>query len=191
MIPFHLEIRGLRDADFDMRDRRRAPAGAGALVAAATVGGIDSATFTNGPQGTRPGGDPPDLKGWGELPVRQSFDGPNAANEAAAHLVAFAAFLTGNPLERVEIEGIDVTLTQSVQPAHGHPGGGPCRAHRGAAGRPGAAEPDFKSYQGETFRRTGGGGGAGGPAGGPPVDAGGRRRERRRRPPDPRAGRSR
>jgi hypothetical protein len=151
MIPYDLKIRGLRDADFHMRVAA-VPQLVPALIAAATVGGIDAATFSNGPQGLDLEG-AFRLAGWGELPVRQSFDGPNAANDAAAHLVAFAAFLTGNPLERVEIEGIDVTLTQSVRPRTATLVG--AHAERTVV-RPGERvrlNLDFKSFQGETFRR--------------------------------------
>lgn len=151
MIPFDLKIRGLRDAEFRMRIAA-VPQLVPALVAAATVGGIDSATFSNGPQGLDLEGTF-HLKGWGDLPVRQSFDGPNAASDAAAHLVAIAGFLTGNPLERVEIEGIDVTLTQTVRPRTATLVG--AHAERTVV-RPGdrvRLNLDFKSFQGETFRR--------------------------------------
>lgn len=152
MIPFHLKIRGLRDADFRMRIAA-VPQLVPALVAAATVGAVDSATFSNGPHSI-------DLEAtfhladWGELPVRQSFDGANAANYAANHLVAFAAFLTGNPLERVEIERVDVTLTQTEKERTATLVG--AHAERTVV-RPGDTvrlNLDFRSYQGETTRRT-------------------------------------
>ncbi len=152
MIPFDLAVRGLRDADFSMRIAA-VPQLVPALIAAATVGAVDSATFTNGPHAI-------DLEatfhleGWGELPVRQSFDGPNAANFAANHLVAFAGFVTGNPLERVEIERVEVTLTQTEKPRTATLVG--AHAERTVV-RPGETvrlNLTFKSYQGETTRRT-------------------------------------
>ena len=152
MIPFDLAIRGLRDADFSMRIAA-VPQLVPALIAAATVGAVDSATFTNGPHAI-------DLEatfhleGWGELPVRQSFDGPSAANFAANHLVAFAGFVTGNPLERVEIERIEATLTQTEKPRTATLVG--AHAERTVV-RPGETvrlNLTFKSYQGETTRRT-------------------------------------
>lgn len=152
MIPFDLRVRGLREQDFRMRIAA-VPQLVPALVAAATVGGLDSATFSNGPHGL-------DLEArfdlgeWGELPVRQSFDGPSAAAAAASHLVAFAAYLVQNPLEAVEIEGIEATLTQTARPrtatlvaAH---------AERTVV-RPGESvrlNLDFKRHRGEMFRKS-------------------------------------
>lgn len=152
MIPFDLRVRGLREQDFRMRIAA-VPQLVPALVAAATVGGLDSATFSNGPQGLDLEASF-DLGEWGELPVRQSFDGPNAAAAAATHLVAFAAYLVQNPLEAVAIEGIEATLTQTARPrtatlvaAH---------AERTVV-RPGESvrlNLDFKRHRGEMFRKS-------------------------------------
>jgi hypothetical protein len=152
MIPYTLRVQGLREQEFQMR-LAALPQLVPALIAASTVGGLDSASFANGPQGIdlqatfRLGG------GWGDLEVEQSFDGPSAANEAAAHLVAYSAFLTGTPLERVEITGLDVTLTQTARPRTAALVGG--HAERTVV-RPGdrvRLNLDFKGYQGEAFRR--------------------------------------
>jgi hypothetical protein len=151
MVPYTLRIRGLREERFDMR-LAAVPQLVPALVAASTMGGIDTASFSNGPQGL-------DLEAtfhlgrWGELPVRQSFDGPAAAGEAVTHLAAFAGFLTGTPLERVEITGLEATLTQVARPRTATLVG--AHAERTVV-RPGQRvriNLDFKGYQGETFRR--------------------------------------
>jgi hypothetical protein len=151
MIPFRLKVRGVRDADFEMRIAA-VPQLVPALLAAATVGAVDSATFTNGPYAV-------DLeatfhlKDWGELPVRQSFDGQNAANHAANHLVAFAGFVTNNPLERVEIESVEATLTQTVRPRTATLVGAHAErtvVHPGDRVR---LNLTFKGYQGATSRR--------------------------------------
>jgi hypothetical protein len=151
MIPFHLKVRGLRDADFEMRIAA-VPQLVPALLAAATVGAVDTATFTNGPYAI-------DLdatfhlKEWGDLPVRQSFDGQNAANHAASHLVAFAGFVTNNPLERVEIESVEATLTQTTRPRTATLVGAHAErtvVHPGDRVR---LNLTFKSYQGATSRR--------------------------------------
>ncbi|HSL85260.1 MAG TPA: SpoIVB peptidase S55 domain-containing protein [Thermoanaerobaculia bacterium] len=151
MVPYTLKIRGLREERFDMR-LAAVPQLVPALVAASTMGGIDTASFSNGPQGL----DLEaifDLGAWGKLPVRQSFDGPSAAGQAVLHLAAFAGFLTGTPLERVEIAGLDVTLTQVARPRTATLVG--AHAERTVV-RPGETvrlNLDFKGYQGETFRR--------------------------------------
>ncbi|HUF78153.1 MAG TPA: SpoIVB peptidase S55 domain-containing protein, partial [Thermoanaerobaculia bacterium] len=152
MIPYTLRIQGLRDQEFRMR-LAALPQLVPALIAASTIGGLDSATFSNGPQGIdleatfRLGG------GWGELPVRQSFDGPNAANEAAGHLVAYSAFLTGTALARVEITGLDVTLTQSASPRTVALVGGHAEQTVVRPGDRVRLNLELKNYQGESFRR--------------------------------------
>lgn len=151
MVPYTLRIRGLREEEFDMR-LAAVPQLVPALVAASTMGGIDTASFSNGPQGLDLEATF-DLGEWGELPVRQSFDGPSAAGEAVTHLAAFAGFLTGTPLERVEIAGLEATLTQVARPRTAALVG--AHAERTVV-RPGETvrlNLDFKGYQGETFRR--------------------------------------
>lgn len=152
MIPFDLRVRGLREQDFRMRIAA-VPQLVPSLVAAATVGGLDSATFSNGPHGLDLEGSF-DLGDWGELPVHQSFDGPNAAAAAAMHLVAFSAYLVQNPLEAVEIEGIQATLTQTARPRTATLVG--AHAERTVV-RPGESvrlNLDFKRHRGEMFRKS-------------------------------------
>lgn len=150
MIPLHLAIRGVRDRDFEMR-LADIPQLVAPLLAASTLGGLDAASFANGAQGI-------DLEasfqlaGWGDLTVRQSFDGPQAATDTAIYLLSLTSYLTGNPLERVEIEEIAATLVQHRRPrtatlvaAH---------AERTVV-RPGETvrlDLELKSFQGERFR---------------------------------------
>ncbi len=152
MIPFHLAVRGVRDRDYRMR-LAAVPQLVPALLAAATIGGLDAASFSNGPQGI-------DLDatfhlaGWGDVPVRQSFDGADAANQAAAYLVALAGYLTGNSLEKVEVTGIDAVIHQGTKPRNTEL----VAAHaERAVVHPGETvrlNLDFKSYQGAAFRRS-------------------------------------
>ena len=86
--------------------------------------------------------------------MRQSFDGPGAANSATAYLVQMVSFLVQNPYREVEITGLDVTLEQSANPrlatlvaAHAE--------H--TVVRPGdrvRVNLDLKSYRGAMFRRS-------------------------------------
>ncbi|MGD2116195.1 MAG: SpoIVB peptidase S55 domain-containing protein [Acidobacteriota bacterium] len=152
MIPFDLRVEGVRTREYSMRIVAL-PQLVPALVAAATIGGLEAASFSGGLQGI-------DLdatfhlKEWGDLSVRQSFDGSSAVAGASAHLVSIAAYLTQNDLQEVEIEGIDVSIHQSPRPrlatlvaAH---------ADRTVV-RPGdrvKINLQLKGYKGETFRRT-------------------------------------
>lgn len=85
------------------------------LVGSSTIAGLESASYTAGPQGL-------DLvarfktAGHGDLTFRQSFDGDSAGTETATYLMALAAYLAHNPLERVGLTSIEVDLTQSALP---------------------------------------------------------------------------
>ena len=114
MVPMVLRIRGRDPREFHLR-LAEVPQLMALLVGSATLAALDSASYSAGPQGL-------DLTarfrlaGHGDLEVRQSFDGDNAGTEAAANVLAVAGYLSQNPLERVEIQSIDVDLEQSAQP---------------------------------------------------------------------------
>ncbi len=152
MIPYTLRVKGVRDREFHMR-MAALPDLVPALTAAATVGCLDSASFSGGPQGIDVAATF-HLAGWGDLDLHQSFDGAGAANSASAYLVSMISFLVRNPYREVEITGLDVTLTQATKPrvatlvaAHAE--------H--TVVRPGdrvRVNLDLKSYRGEMFRRS-------------------------------------
>jgi hypothetical protein len=85
------------------------------LIGSSLLAGLESASFSTGAQSLdmtarfR-------LRGYGDLEIRQTFDGENAGTEAAGYAIAIAAYLVQNPLERVSIEDVQVELTQSPQP---------------------------------------------------------------------------
>ncbi len=114
MIPMTVRIQGLQTREFHMR-LASLPQILPSLVGSATLGSLDSASYAAGPQGI-------DLKahfkiaGHGDLTVLQTFDGDNAGSASAAHMLALAAYLVQNPLERVRIEAVDVDIAQSRDP---------------------------------------------------------------------------
>jgi hypothetical protein len=114
MIPMTVRIAGLQTREFHMR-LASLPQILPSLVGSATLGSLDSASYAAGPQGI-------DLKahfkiaGHGDLTVLQTFDGDNAGSASAAHMLALAAYLVQNPLERVRIEAVDVDIAQSRDP---------------------------------------------------------------------------
>jgi hypothetical protein len=114
MIPMTVRIAGLQTRVFHMR-LASLPQILPSLVGSATLGSLDSASYTAGPQGI-------DLKahfkiaGHGDLTIEQTFDGDNAGSASAAHMLALAAYLVQNPLERVRIEAVDVDIAQSRDP---------------------------------------------------------------------------
>jgi hypothetical protein len=114
MIPMTVRIQGLQTREFHMR-LASLPLILPSLVGSATLGSLDSASYAAGPQGI-------DLKahfklaGHGDLTIEQTFDGDNAGSASAAHMLALAAYLVQNPLERVRIEAVDVDIAQSRDP---------------------------------------------------------------------------
>jgi len=152
MVPYTLRVEGIREREYHMR-LAALPQLLPSLVAAATVGGLEAATFASGPQGI-------DLdatirmKDWGELAVRQSFDGPNAASFASSHLVGIVSYLAQNDLREVEIEGIDVTIHQAGQPRLATLVGAHAERTVVRPGEPVQINLELKGYRGETFRRS-------------------------------------
>jgi hypothetical protein len=114
MIPMTVRIKGLQTHEFHMR-LASLPQIMPLLVASSTLGSLESASYTAGPQGI-------DLKahfkiaGHGDLTIEQTFDGDNAGSASAAHMLALAAYIVQNPLERVRIESVDVDIAQSRDP---------------------------------------------------------------------------
>lgn len=150
MIPFDLTITGVRERHYGMR-LAALPQLVPSLIAAATIGGLESASFSSGPQGI-------DLeatfhlKEWGDLDVRQSFDGSGAVGEASSHLVSLASFLVRNELQEVEIEGIDVSIRQSPRPRLATLVGAYADRTVVRPGDPVKISLELKGYKGETFR---------------------------------------
>jgi hypothetical protein len=122
------------------------------LVAISAVGCLDSAGHLAGAQGfdveltlrTRRHGD---------LSMRQSFDGEQAAGQSAAFLVAVAGFVAQNPLAEVALDAVTVDFTLSPRPRTASIVG--AHAERTLV-RPGdkvTVNVDFLPYRGESFRR--------------------------------------
>ena len=85
------------------------------LAGTTLLGGLESASYSAGPQSLEMTAHF-DLAGYGELVMRQSFDGDNAATAMAGHLFAIVAYLMQNPLQRVRIQSIQVDVEQAPQP---------------------------------------------------------------------------
>jgi SpoIVB peptidase S55 len=123
------------------------------LVSSSLVAGLESASYTSGSQGLdvtarfR-------LKKYGDLEVRQSFDGDSATGEAAAFLMAVASYVSQSGIEKVGFEDIEVEVAQSLQPRAATIVG--AHAERTVV-RPGeklGINLDLAAYRGERFRRS-------------------------------------
>jgi hypothetical protein len=123
------------------------------LVSSAMVAGLESASYTSGSQGLdvtarfR-------LEKYGDLEVRQSFDGDSATSEAASFLLAVASFVSQSAIEQVGFEDIQVDVVQSTQPRAATLEG--AHADRTVV-RPGdrvGITLDLAAYRGERFRHS-------------------------------------
>ena len=152
MVPLHLVVHGAETREFHLR-LAAIPSVTPTLVALSALSGLGSASYTSGSQGldlaaTFRLADRPDLA------VTQSFDGDSAATAAGGYLLSMAAFLLQNDFARVDLEGIDVELTQTPEPRTASLVG--AHADRTAV-HPGdrvALTLDFTAWRGEAFRRT-------------------------------------
>ncbi|MES1240058.1 MAG: SpoIVB peptidase S55 domain-containing protein [Acidobacteriota bacterium] len=123
------------------------------LVSSSLVAGLESASYTSGSQGLdvtarfR-------LKKYGDLEVKQSFDGDSATSEAAAFLMAVASYVSQSAIEKVGFEDIQVDVAQSLQPRAATLVG--AQADRTVV-RPGdrvGINLDLAAYRGERFRHS-------------------------------------
>ena len=149
--PLEVRLRGLTHRDYHMEVsnlRQMRPI----LMAVSTLGALDSGSYAGGFQGI-------DLdavialKGHEDLRIRQSFDGDQAGIGSIVHLLGFAAFLDFNTLVEVEIERVEVELTQVDRP---HSATLVAAYPKRTRCEPGQAVPvtlEFKAVRGERYRR--------------------------------------
>jgi len=152
MVPMVLRIGGERPREFHMR-LAELPEFMPLLVGSSVLAGLESASYTTGSQSI-------DLtarlrlKKYGDLEVRQSFDGENAGTDAAAFLLSVVAYLSQNTLENVSLENVEVELDQTTQPRFATLVG--ANASRTVV-RPGEAVTlnlDLVAYRGDRFRHS-------------------------------------
>jgi hypothetical protein len=152
MVPMVVRVNGERRREFRMR-LAELPQFMPLLVGSTVLAGLESASYTSGSQSLdmqarlR-------LRSYGDLEIRQSFDGDNAGVEAAAFLLSIVAYLSQNTLEQVSLEEVEVELEQSPQPRFATLVG--ANASRTLV-RPGdrvALNLDLVAYRGERFRHS-------------------------------------
>lgn len=123
------------------------------LVGTTVLNGLDSASRMGGAQGVDLRARL-ELEGYGELAVRQTFDGENAGTQVATHMLGVVAFLVQNPIERVRIRRVEVEVEQFSSPRAAAVVG--AHADRTMV-RPGDrvhVSLDLAAFRGERFRRS-------------------------------------
>ncbi len=123
------------------------------LVGSSLVAGLESVAYTTGAQAL-------DIKArfrmkkYGDIELRQSFDGDSATAESAGFLLAIAGYLAQSPLEQVDFEEIEVDVIQSALPRSATLVG--AHAERTVV-RPGeriGINLDLAAFRGERFRHS-------------------------------------
>jgi hypothetical protein len=117
MVPMSLHVAaqgGEKARDFHMR-LADLPEFIPLLVGSTVLGGIESASYATGQQSLELTAHL-HLQRFGDLEVRQSFDSENAGTDAAAFLLTLVNYLTQNPLQKVSLESVDVTVSQTDRP---------------------------------------------------------------------------
>ncbi len=112
--PLAVRLRGLSEREYRM-EVANLPQLRPILLAISALGALDSGSYAGGFQGIDLDATIA-LAGHDDLRIRQSFDGDQAAIASVVHLLGFAAYLEFNSLADVEIERVDVELTQVERP---------------------------------------------------------------------------
>ncbi len=123
------------------------------LVGSTVIAGLESASYTTGSQSLDMTARLK-LSRYGDLEVRQSFDGDTATTEASTFLLSVISYLSQNPLEKVSLEDIEVEIVQTQRPLMAALVG--ANASRTVV-RPGdkvSLNLDLVAYRGERFRHS-------------------------------------
>ncbi len=149
--PLAVRLRGLSHRDYRM-EVANLPQLRPILLAISALGALNSGSYSGGFQGI-------DLdariaiEGHGDLRIRQSFDGDQAAIGSVIHLLGFAAFLEFNTLAEVEIEAVEVELTQVERPHSATLIAAYPERTRLEPGHSVAVTLELQAFRGDRFRR--------------------------------------
>jgi hypothetical protein len=152
MVPMVVKVKTERPREYHMR-LAALPEFMPLLVGSGVVAGLESASYTSGSQSLDMTAHLR-LRRYGDLEVRQSFDGNSAVSEASTFLLSIVSYLTQNSLEKVDIESVDVDLAQTDQPSAANLVG--ANASRTVV-HPGdhiTLNLDLVPYRGERFRHS-------------------------------------
>ncbi len=149
--PLTVRLAGLTEHEYHMQVSNL-PQMRPVLIAISALGAINSGTYSGGYQGLDVEARIA-LRGYSDVVARQSFDGDQSALDGIIYLLSYVAYLEFNAFTEVEIESVEVELTQVDRPRTETL----LSAHTGRTRvEPGETVPvtlEFKAYRGEIFRR--------------------------------------
>ena len=152
MVPVDVRVVGLEDRRFELRVADL-PLLSPTLVAIATLGSLEAASRGAGSQGLDLDARF-DLAEWGEVEIRQSFDGELAAQESAFYLFAFTDFFLNNSFEAVTLESIEIEIRQQPEPRIARLVGAHVNQTLVRPGDEIELVVDLQAYRGDAFRAT-------------------------------------
>jgi hypothetical protein len=155
MVPMVVKVQGAqkeRPREYKMR-LAALPEFMPLLVGSGVVAGLEAASYTTGSQSLDMTAHL-HLRRYGDLVVRQSFDGDSAVSEASSFLLSIVSYLSQNPLEKVDLDGVEVDLAQTDQPAFANLVGANVSRTVVHPGDRVTLNLDFVPYRGDRFRHS-------------------------------------
>ena len=123
------------------------------LVGSGMVAGLEAASYTSGSQSLDMTAHL-HLRGYGDLVVRQSFDGNGAVSEASTFLISIVSYLAQNSLEKVDVDSVEVDVAQTDNPTFATLVGANASRTVVHPGDRVTLNLDFVPYRGDRFRRS-------------------------------------
>jgi hypothetical protein len=152
MVPMVVRINSERPREYHMR-LAALPEFIPLLVGSGMVAGLEAASYTSGSQSLDMTAHL-HLRGYGDLVVRQSFDGNGAVSEASTFLTSVVSYLAQNPLEKVDVDSVEVDLGQIDRPTFASLVGANASRTVVHPGDRVTLNLDFVPYRGDRFRRS-------------------------------------
>lgn len=147
-----VRLRGLVERDFHMEVVRE-PLLQPNMVALSALGALESGSYATGFQSL-------DmtarfvLSGYGDLVVKQSFDGVSAGVDSVLYLLSFGGYLVGNGFAEVDVEKVDIDYVQVAEPRLATILSAHADRTRIEPGQTVRVFVELEAYRGERFRRT-------------------------------------
>ncbi|HEY0510295.1 MAG TPA: hypothetical protein VGH73_00225 [Thermoanaerobaculia bacterium] len=151
MIPMVVKVQSERPREYKLR-LAALPEFMPLLVGSGMVAGLEAASYTTGSQGLDMTAHLR-LRRYGDLVVRQSFDGANAVGEASAFLLSVVSYVSQNSLEKVDFDSIEVDLAQTHEPSFANLVGANASRTVVHPGDRVTLNLDFDPYRGDRFHR--------------------------------------
>ncbi|HEX4495739.1 MAG TPA: SpoIVB peptidase S55 domain-containing protein [Thermoanaerobaculia bacterium] len=151
MVPMVVKIHSERPREYHVR-LAALPEFLPLLVGSGMVASLEAASYTSGAQSLDMTAHL-HLRGYGDLQVSQSFDGNGAVSEASTFLTSIVSYLAQNPLEKIDVDNVEVEIGQTDKPTFANLVGANASRTVVHPGDRVTLNLDFVPYRGAGFRR--------------------------------------